>query len=191
LKGQLGDCLTCVAFGESLDTVMHGSRMSYRPWSWREIAGMPEVFADYQSNSFALAIYVADVLFDGCMRVSSSTREHLFRAALLTPPRRETPCRPLFSNLSLFYTQRLTMRVQSLVRAQSLASSCLRSSTRSASGISSRCALSTAAASRTPYTNGTKTDTWISNQQTRTQRRCQSAAAQVYAQSCAAWGIEG
>lgn len=67
------------------------------------------------------------------------------------------------------------MRVQSLIRAQSLASSGLRTTARTASRTPSRCALSTAAASRTPFTSGLKTDAWINNQQ----KRWQSAAAQV------------
>ncbi|KAF3040293.1 Elongation factor G, mitochondrial [Didymella heteroderae] len=71
------------------------------------------------------------------------------------------------------------MRVQSLIRAQSLASSSLRTAARTASRAPSRCALSTAAASRTPFTSGLKTDTWINNQQ----KRWQSAAAQVLAQA--------
>ncbi|EAT92121.1 hypothetical protein SNOG_00626 [Parastagonospora nodorum SN15] len=75
------------------------------------------------------------------------------------------------------------MRANSVVRAHSLASSCLRISARSASRLPSRCALSTAAASRTPYTNGTKTDAWICNQKTFMQRRWQSAAAQVLEQA--------
>ncbi|KAJ8108770.1 hypothetical protein OPT61_g7942 [Boeremia exigua] len=64
----------------------------------------------------------------------------------------------------------------SLIRAQSLATSSLRTGARTASR---RCALSTAAASRTPFTSGVKTDAWINNQQ----RRWQSVAAQVLAQA--------
>ena len=82
-----------------------------------------------------------------------------------------------------FFLKRLRvfkMRVQSLFRAQSLATSSLRCSARSAARTPSRCALSTIAATRTPYTNGTKTDTWIGSQTTQPQRRWQSAAAQVY-----------
>ena len=82
-----------------------------------------------------------------------------------------------------FFLKRLRvfkMRVQSLFRAQSLATSSLRCSARSAVRTPSRCALSTIAATRTPYTNGTKTDTWIGSQTTQPQRRWQSAAAQVY-----------
>lgn len=76
------------------------------------------------------------------------------------------------------------MRVQSLLRAQSLATSSLRCSARTAARAPSKCALSTVAASRTPYTNGTKTDAWIGSQKTYGQRRWQSAAAQVYVLSC-------
>ncbi|KAI4929711.1 Elongation factor G, mitochondrial [Alternaria infectoria] len=74
------------------------------------------------------------------------------------------------------------MRVQSLFRAQALATSSLRSSARSVA-TPSRCALSTIAATRTPYTNGTKTDTWIGAHTTKPQRRWQSAAAQVLEQA--------
>ncbi|KAF5850773.1 hypothetical protein GGP41_010396 [Bipolaris sorokiniana] len=75
------------------------------------------------------------------------------------------------------------MRVQSILRAQSLATSSLRCSARSAARTSSRCALSTIAASRTPYTNGLKTDTWIESQRTQQQRRWNSVAAQVLEQA--------
>lgn len=73
------------------------------------------------------------------------------------------------------------MRPHSFLRAQSLASSSLRCASRSALSAPSRCTLSTIAASQTPYTNGTKTDTWINGQTRQHQRRWQSAAAQVYA----------
>src|SRR5690242_6514585 len=81
-------------------------------------------------------------------------------------------------SLFLWYLTQFKMRVQSLIKAQSLATSSLRTAARTASRTPSRCALSTAAASRTPFTSGVKTDTWINNQQ----RRWQSAAAQVYVQ---------
>ncbi|KAF2856918.1 elongation factor G, mitochondrial [Plenodomus tracheiphilus IPT5] len=75
------------------------------------------------------------------------------------------------------------MRVQSLLRAQSLATSSLRCSARSAPRTPSRCALSTITAGRTPYSNGLKTDTWISNQRTNGQRRWASVAAKVLEQA--------
>ena len=87
----------------------------------------------------------------------------------------QTPASPSHSSSCLSYSFLVKMRVQSLIRAQSLASSGLRTAARTVSRTPSRCALSTAAASRTPFTSGLKTDTWINNQQ----KRWQSAAAQV------------
>ncbi|KAF2867192.1 P-loop containing nucleoside triphosphate hydrolase protein [Massariosphaeria phaeospora] len=69
------------------------------------------------------------------------------------------------------------MRTHSLVRAPWLAASCFRNSTRTASRVASRCALSTTALSRTAHTNGAKTEAWIRNQKANGQRRWQSAAA--------------
>jgi hypothetical protein len=104
----------------------------------------------------------------------------LFPCSAPGPQRQQTSASSPLSCLSIFPSFAFEMRVNTVVRAQSLASNCLRSSARSASRISPRCALSTVAASRTPYTNGTKTDTWICNQATQGQRRWNSVAAQVY-----------
>jgi hypothetical protein len=73
----------------------------------------------------------------------------------------------------------LMMRTQSLMRAQSLAATCFRNSARSATRSTPRCALSTATAPRSVYTNGSKTDAWINSQRGFGQRRWQSSAAAV------------
>ncbi|PSN70177.1 elongation factor G, mitochondrial [Corynespora cassiicola Philippines] len=78
------------------------------------------------------------------------------------------------------------MRVQSLFRAQSLAATGLRNGLRAGTRTPSRCALSTAALSRTTCTNGTKTDQWISSQINSSQRRWQSSAAAAVLEQAAA-----
>lgn len=71
------------------------------------------------------------------------------------------------------------MRAHFLARAQPLAASSLRCSARSASRVPSRCALSTAAASRTRNINGAKPSIGIHSRRALEQRRWQSVAAQV------------
>ncbi|KAF2192624.1 elongation factor G, mitochondrial [Zopfia rhizophila CBS 207.26] len=70
------------------------------------------------------------------------------------------------------------MRIQSLIRAQSLAKS-LRNEARIASRCPWRCAFSTAALPRIGGTNGSRTGLKLENTQTFGQRRWQSAAAAV------------
>jgi hypothetical protein len=105
---------------------------------------------------------------------------NFFQTALLGPDPQQTSVSSLLFGPVANPHQLDKMRVSSFVRAQSLASSTLRISARSTCRIPARCALSTATASRTPYTNGTKTSAWICRQQAQLQRRWQSAAAQVY-----------
>jgi hypothetical protein len=149
---------------------------------------------DYCVHSCSLAIDFAD-LADTTIRLQSHSSlqasfysvQASIRAVNILGSRRHTSTRDWHLRPKLrqpnFFLERLRvfkMRVQSLFRVQSLATSSLRCSARSAAATPSRCALSTIAATRTPYTNGTKTDTWICSQTTQPQRRWQSVAAQVY-----------
>ncbi|KAF2021880.1 elongation factor G, mitochondrial [Aaosphaeria arxii CBS 175.79] len=71
------------------------------------------------------------------------------------------------------------MRVQSFVRAQSLATASLRTSARCASRSSPRSAFSTAALQRSKYPNGSAIGTFLNNNNSSGQKRWQSVAADV------------